>query len=142
MKNRLIVHLSWSKLLLVAIIRQACRGVQMEEVGQTILSTFYKMGLDKKIKSAPTKVEVEFQEIDDKRDREVAWEIGDCLLALANLARHFNLSAEDLLNQANQRFKHRFFLVEKLAHKQKITLSEVGIDVLEDLWQQAKKITG
>jgi MazG family protein len=70
----------------------------------------------------------------------LAWEIGDVLLAIANLARHLGECGEDLLREANRRFENRFRLVERLAREKDIKMAEASIETLESLWQEAKKI--
>ncbi len=74
-----------------------------------------------------------------EQDRELAWEIGDLLFALANLARHLGLDAEDVLREANARFRKRFALVEQFAGQRSIDLMDATIEELEDLWQEAKQ---
>jgi nucleoside triphosphate diphosphatase len=91
------------------------------------------------------KVSEEFAELNqamrDKAGQEkIAWEIGDLIMALANLARHLDLCAEDLVREANKRFSERFRLTEKLASQRKIDFNTAGIDVLEEIWQAAKSI--
>ena len=62
-------------------------------------------------------------------------ELGDLLFTLINLARWYDLDADEALNSTNQRFIKRLSLVEQVADR---PLSEYTIDELEDLWQQAK----
>jgi ATP diphosphatase len=72
----------------------------------------------------------------------VAWELGDLLFAAANLARHLDKCAEDLLREANRRFRDRFVQVEKLARARGIQMKDSDLATLEGLWQEAKKILG
>jgi len=73
-----------------------------------------------------------------ERRAALAWELGDLLFAATNLARHLDLDAEDALRLANQRFRRRFALVERLAAERGIDLRQADIDALEALWQEAK----
>ncbi|MBN2494166.1 MAG: nucleoside triphosphate pyrophosphohydrolase [Deltaproteobacteria bacterium] len=66
-------------------------------------------------------------------------ELGDLLFALANLARHLSLCSEDLLRQANRRFRERFAALERLAEERGLQLDQADADALEALWQQAKR---
>ncbi|MBW1807064.1 MAG: nucleoside triphosphate pyrophosphohydrolase [Deltaproteobacteria bacterium] len=91
------------------------------------------------------KVNEEFGELtqairDKASQTDIAWEIGDLIFALANLARHLNLCAEDIVREANKRFSERFRLTERLASQRKIDFNTAGIDVLEEIWQAAKSI--
>jgi MazG family protein len=80
------------------------------------------------------------EESNHQPSKEIAWELGDCLFAIANLARHFNFSAEELLVKANKRFNQRFREVEKLAAAKDIPLASSDIETLESLWQEAKSL--
>jgi len=89
------------------------------------------------------KVEEEFDELRRAREASdadaIAWELGDLLFAISNLARHLGTCAEDLLRSANQRFADRFKLVEKYAAERGIDLERADIELLESLWQEAKQ---
>lgn len=66
-------------------------------------------------------------------------EMGDVLLALANLARHLGFSAEDALSEANTRFVKRFNYIEDALAKENSRPEDVDQNRLEELWQRAKK---
>lgn len=68
----------------------------------------------------------------------VKHEMGDVLLALANLARHLGFSAEDALTEANGRFVDRFGHLEDALAKDGLKPEDVSLDRLEQLWQAAK----
>ena len=63
-------------------------------------------------------------------------EIGDLIFSAVNLARHLNIDPEAALRDANSRFEQRFRKVETLTEQ---PLTELGIDALEALWQEAKR---
>jgi tetrapyrrole methylase family protein/MazG family protein len=73
-------------------------------------------------------------------ERELAAEIGDLLFALVNLARWKKVDAESVLRETNARFKRRFAYIEDGAREQGRNLSELSLDEMESLWQQAKKL--
>jgi len=75
------------------------------------------------------------------RDRQLAWELGDLLLAVVNLARHLGTDAEDALRAANQRFRRRFGSLEQEAGRRDLDLKDLSEQELEALWQQAKRRT-
>ncbi len=86
------------------------------------------------------KIAEEIQEVRlATNQQELAAELGDLFFALVNLSRWKKVDAEFALRGTNQRFKQRFAFVEAGAKKQSRKLSELGLDEMEALWQQAKK---
>lgn len=69
-------------------------------------------------------------------------EMGDVLLALANLSRHLGFSAEEALSDANARFVKRFNFIEDSLAKENLRPEDVDQTRLEELWQQAKAEPG
>jgi tetrapyrrole methylase family protein/MazG family protein len=70
---------------------------------------------------------------------ELASEIGDLLFVLVNFARWKNVDAESALQGANIKFRKRFGYVEQRAKKQRRNLSDLNLEEMEALWQDAKK---
>jgi uncharacterized protein YabN with tetrapyrrole methylase and pyrophosphatase domain len=66
-------------------------------------------------------------------------EVGDLLLACANLARHLKINPETALREANRRFERRFGRVEALAAENAHAVADTPLDVLEAFWEQAKR---
>jgi len=86
------------------------------------------------------KVAEEIEEIKlAETDFELASEIGDLLFVLVNFARWKHVDAESALRKTNKKFKKRFGFVEQGAKKQNRNLSELTLDEMESLWQEAKK---
>jgi MazG family protein len=75
-------------------------------------------------------------------DERIGQEIGDLLFAAAQLARHYRLNPETALREANARFERRFGHVERALAVQGRTPAEAGMDDLEALWGEAKKVEG
>ncbi|MCL1826837.1 MAG: nucleoside triphosphate pyrophosphohydrolase [Candidatus Cloacimonetes bacterium] len=67
-------------------------------------------------------------------------EVGDLFFAVVNLSRMLKVDAETALRQSNEKFKKRFMIVEQLALQKGIVMSEVGLEVLDELWEIAKKV--
>jgi tetrapyrrole methylase family protein/MazG family protein len=87
------------------------------------------------------KVNEEIREVRDATDeKELSVELGDLLFALVNLTRWKKIDAEAALRGANARFKRRFAYVEAGAKKLSRKVSEMTIDEMEILWQEAKTI--
>jgi tetrapyrrole methylase family protein/MazG family protein len=86
------------------------------------------------------KVKEEIDEIKNaETDFELAAEIGDLLFALVNVARWKHVDAESALRGTNVRFKKRFGYVEQGAKKQERNLSELTLEEMDALWNDAKR---
>jgi ATP diphosphatase len=97
-----------------------------------------RVGFDWPDPSGPrAKIDEELAEIDSAAtDDERAAELGDLLFSVVNYSRHLNIDPEAALREASMRFEARFRKVETLSER---PLSEMNIDELEALWQQAKR---
>ncbi len=71
-------------------------------------------------------------------DPHVREELGDVLFTVVNLARRLNIDAEGAMRDANAKFDRRFRYMEAFAVAHGRPLTEMSLDELEDLWQQAK----
>ncbi len=67
-------------------------------------------------------------------------ELGDLLFAVVNLARHYEIDAESALRETSTRFRKRFAHIEQSARLQGRPLSDLSLDEMESLWQEAKKL--
>jgi MazG family protein len=67
-------------------------------------------------------------------------EIGDLLFAVVNLARKAHVAPTAALDQANRKFRSRFERVEALAAERGIDVPTAGLDVLDGLWEEAKRM--
>ncbi len=76
-------------------------------------------------------------EADHTRVRE---EIGDLLFVITNIARRLNVEPEAALKLSNRKFRRRFGFIEKSLREQEIKFDETTIEVLEELWQEAKRM--
>lgn len=90
------------------------------------------------------KVREELDELEaelDKDDKERSTkELGDFLFAVINAARLYKLNPDNALEMTNRKFIERFNYIE--AHSIKIgkPLTEMSLDEMETLWQEAKKM--
>ena len=66
-------------------------------------------------------------------------EVGDLLFTMVNIARYLKYDPELVLRKTNRKFRERFAQVERGVGERGKTLSEAGIEEMEELWQQAKK---
>ncbi len=67
-----------------------------------------------------------------------AEELGDLLMVVVNLARHHAVDAEAALRGANDKFRRRFGIVERLAAGRGVALRDMTFDELDELWRAAK----
>jgi len=65
-------------------------------------------------------------------------EVGDLMLAIANLPRFLGRDAEQTLRRSCDKFVTRFAEVERLADQRGLKLAELSPQELERLWQEAK----
>lgn len=66
-------------------------------------------------------------------------ELGDLLMAITSLGRHLQVEPESALRDANQRFAHRFALMEQEATAAGQRLSDQGPEALDAAWRRAKE---
>jgi tetrapyrrole methylase family protein/MazG family protein len=87
------------------------------------------------------KILEEVQEINQATNQEeLSEEIGDLLFVLVNLARWKKIDAESALRETNLKFKKRFAYVEQGARQQGRSLSEMSLEEMDVLWNQAKEV--
>ena len=67
-------------------------------------------------------------------------ELGDLLFAVTNIARRMQVEPEAALKLTNRKFRKRFGYIETKLTERGKALDQVGLDDLEELWQEAKKL--
>jgi len=88
------------------------------------------------------KVEEELREFrveDNAQSDKMEEEFGDLLFALVNYARFAHINPEDALERANKKFIDRFQFIEKNVKDANKSWSDMSLEEMELLWQQAKK---
>ena len=78
--------------------------------------------------------------IEDNQER-ITDEMGDVFFASVNLSRHLGVNPEQALRDANRKFISRFEIVEQLLQEDGNEMEKCSIEMLEQYWQQAKKLT-
>ncbi len=87
------------------------------------------------------KVQEEMQEfLEAKTPVEKEEELGDLLFSIVNYARFTGINAQDALEKTNKKFIDRFQKVEQLASEKNKSLSEMTLQEMDALWEQAKKL--
>ncbi len=65
-------------------------------------------------------------------------EIGDLMFSIVNAARLYGIDAENALEKTNQKFICRFNFIEKKAKEQGKIISDLNLDEMDKLWDEAK----
>ncbi len=116
--------------------------------GQKMQEKAARVGFDwKNARDITEKLSEELAELAEAReaagdaraeDPHVREELGDVMFTVVNLARRLNIDAEGAMRDANAKFDRRFRYMEAFAVAHGRPLTEMTLDELEDLWQQAK----
>lgn len=99
-----------------------------------------RVGFDwPEIEGVLDKVREEIEEIKQAENQEqVAAELGDLFFVLVNLARWKKVDAESALRGTNLKFKKRFGYVEAGAKSTGRSLSDMTLEEMDALWNEAK----
>ena len=71
---------------------------------------------------------------------EISDEMGDVLFSCVNISRFSKSDAEESLSASTDKFLSRYLIVEKLAEQRSVNMKEAPIEVLDELWDEAKII--
>lgn len=88
------------------------------------------------------KVEEELKEFHAEENSEKKeQELGDVFFSLINYARISGLNADSALERTNLKFISRFQKMEQLAQEKNLILSDLSLNQMDELWEEAKKLT-
>lgn len=76
---------------------------------------------------------------DGKSSQHLEEEIGDLLFSISNLARLWDINPDNALESTNKKFIYRFEYIESEAKKQGLSLPEMTLEQMDQLWEEAKK---
>lgn len=65
-------------------------------------------------------------------------EFGDLLFSLINLSRYIGVDPENALERTNIKFMQRFQYIERMAAKQNKKLTDMSLEEMDALWNEAK----
>ena len=71
---------------------------------------------------------------------EISDEMGDVLFSCVNISRFAKSDAKESLSASTDKFLSRYLIVEKLAEQRSVNMKEAPIEVLDQLWDEAKII--
>ena len=87
------------------------------------------------------KVDEELAEFHSETDLEKKeQELGDVFFSLINYARITGINPDSALEKTNLKFISRFQKMENLANERNLNLSEMTLEKMDELWEEAKKI--
>ena len=66
-------------------------------------------------------------------------EMGDVLFSCVNIARFYDVDAEEALTAATDKFMSRYLKVEKLAAERGMDMKNTPLEELDKLWKEAKE---
>ncbi len=82
----------------------------------------------------------EFKEaLDNKNKKEIEDELGDIFFVLVNISRFVGVNAEEALRKTISKFISRFRYIEMKAADQGRQLSDMTLEEMDALWDEAKK---
>ena len=91
----------------------------------------------KKVREELDELEVELKR--DDKARSTA-ELGDFLFSVINAARLYHLNPDNALEHTNQKFIRRFNYVEAHSIRQGKPLTEMTLEEMDKLWEEAKSL--
>lgn len=89
-----------------------------------------------KVHEELAELEAELKREDKERS---TLELGDFLFAVINAARLYKLNPDNALELTNQKFIRRFNYIEQHSIRVGKTLTEMTLEEMDDLWNEAKK---
>lgn len=99
-----------------------------------------KVGFDWPDLTGPVaKVHEELDELLQAPPAKQEGELGDLLFAAVNVARVLGIDPELALHQTNAKFQRRFQQMEEMAAQQGLKLSDMTLEAMDKLWDEAKK---
>ena len=88
-----------------------------------------------KVREELDELEAELNKDDKERSTE---ELGDFLFAVINAARLYKLNPDNALEMTNRKFIERFNYIEEHSIRVGMPLTEMTLEEMEELWQEAK----
>ena len=89
-----------------------------------------------KVREELEELEVELKKGDTQHSTE---ELGDFLFSVINAARLYHLNPDNALEHTNQKFIRRFNYVEQHSIREGRPLSQMSLEEMDKLWDEAKK---
>jgi MazG family protein len=103
-----------------------------------------KFGFDwDNIEDVFSKVQEEYGELrtsyDQSDEQGIEEELGDLLFSVVNLSRFLKVDPEESLTKSTNKFIQRFDKMEKMSAEKEISLIDMSLEQMNELWEEAKK---
>lgn len=110
---------------------------------QRLQSRAAKVGFDwREVEGVLDKLDEELQEfrraLENNEPREIEDELGDIFFVLVNISRFVRVNPEDALRKTIAKFIARFRYIETKAAESERSLSEMTLEEMDALWEEAK----
>lgn len=79
------------------------------------------------------------EEVEQMNRERMEKEFGDLLFSVVNAARLYDIDPESALEKTNKKFIKRFNYLEEKTIKQGISLKEMTLDQMNEIWEESKK---
>lgn len=76
--------------------------------------------------------------IDSKEQLKIEAELGDLLFSIVNLARFIDVNPEEAILKTNMKFTKRFQFIEKKLQETNRTFTDVSLEEMDVIWNEAK----
>ena len=77
--------------------------------------------------------------VQKQKKKEIVEEIGDMLFTIVNVARFFEVTAEDALRSSNDKFVKRFTFIENHYQKDYERIKRASLEELDQIWEKSKE---
>ena len=67
-------------------------------------------------------------------------EMGDLLFSIINVSRLYGINPENALEKTNRKFIKRFNYIESKAKERGVSLNDMTLDQMDELWNEAKSL--
>lgn len=123
-----------------SILEGIGKGLPALLKANTLQKRAAKVGFDWPDLAGPVaKVNEELDELLQAPPAKQEGELGDLLFAAVNVARVLGIDPELALHQTNAKFQRRFQQMEEMAAQQGLKLSDMTLEAMDELWDEAKK---
>jgi XTP/dITP diphosphohydrolase len=91
-----------------------------------------------KVKEELGELQYEVEKMDEQKMEE---EFGDLMFSMVNAARLYGIDPETALERTNKKFIERFNYLEQQTIKKGRPLTDMSLDEMNEIWEEAKKIS-
>ena len=126
-----------------SVLGDVPRAMPALERSRKIQRRAANVGFDwQEISPVVSKLKEEVEELEEAisngKSAAIESELGDVLFAAVNIARHTNVDPESALRKANSRFENRFKWIETKLQSDGKSITEMNLQQLNQLWEEAK----